>query len=166
MPPDVSRRRAVAAVVVLSFAAFAFVTTELLPIGLLTLIAPDLERSRSEIGLLVTGYAAVVFLASVPLTALTQRIPRRRLLGATMVVFTAATAASALAGSYWQLAGARLLTALTQALFWSVVASTTTGLSAAGSSPASRSARRSRRSSACPPPPGSASRPAGGRRSR
>jgi predicted MFS family arabinose efflux permease len=128
MPPDVSRRRAVAAVVVLSFAAFAFVTTELLPIGLLTLIAPDLERSRSEIGLLVTGYAAVVFLASVPLTALTQRIPRRRLLGATMVVFTGATAASALAGSYWQLAGARLLTALTQALFWSVVASTTTGL--------------------------------------
>jgi DHA1 family L-arabinose/isopropyl-beta-D-thiogalactopyranoside export protein-like MFS transporter/DHA1 family inner membrane transport protein len=112
----------------LSLAAFTYVTTELLPVGLLTLIAPDLDRSRTEIGLLVTGYAVVVFVASVPLTRITQRIPRRRLLGATLAVFTAATAVSAFAPSYPVLAGARLVTALTQALFWSVVAPTAMGL--------------------------------------
>ena len=108
-------------------AAFAFITTELLPIGLLTLIAPDLGRSRSQIGLLVSGYAVVVVLASVPLTRLTQRIPRRGLLGMTMVVFAAGNATAALAPAYAMLAGARLVTALTQALFWSVASATVTG---------------------------------------
>ncbi|MET0425224.1 MAG: MFS transporter [Actinoplanes sp.] len=120
--------RAWAALTVLSMAAFAFVTTELLPIGLLTVMAPDLGRSRSQIGLLVSGYAIVVVLASVPLTLLTQRVPRRWLLGATLVLFALANCAGALAPTYPVLAGARLVTALTQALFWSVVSPTVTGL--------------------------------------
>jgi DHA1 family L-arabinose/isopropyl-beta-D-thiogalactopyranoside export protein-like MFS transporter/DHA1 family inner membrane transport protein len=121
-------RRAWAALVALSLAAFAFVTTELLPIGLLTLIAPDLDRSRSQVGLLVGGYAVVVVLASVPLTALTRNIPRRGLLGVTMLLFSAANAVAALAANYPVLAAARLVTALTQALFWSVAAPVVTGL--------------------------------------
>ena len=94
MSPGISSRRAMATMLALSLAAFTYVTTELLPVGLLTLIGPDLGRSHTEIGLLVTGYAVVVFVASVPLTRLTQRVPRRRLLGATLAVFTAATAVS------------------------------------------------------------------------
>ncbi|GIM91166.1 MFS transporter [Paractinoplanes toevensis] len=121
-------RRAWAALVVLSLAAFAFVTTELLPIGLLTVMAPDLDRSRSQVGLLVSGYAVVVVLASIPLTLLTQRVPRRQLLTVTMVVFAAADLAGALAPTYAILAGSRLITALTQALFWSVAAPAVTGL--------------------------------------
>jgi predicted MFS family arabinose efflux permease len=128
MSPGISSRRAMATMLALSLAAFTYVTTELLPVGLLTLIGPDLGRSHTEIGLLVTGYAVVVFLASVPLTRITQRVPRRRLLGATLAVFTVATAVCALAPSYPVLAGARLVTALTQALFWSVVAPTAMGL--------------------------------------
>ncbi|MEU8295928.1 MFS transporter [Micromonospora sp. NPDC048909] len=128
LAPKVSPRRASAALVVLSLTAFAFITTELLPIGLLTLIAPDLDRSRSQVGLLVSGYAVVVVLASVPLARLTQRIPRRQLLGVTMVLFAAANAVAALASTYAVLAGARLVTALTQALFWSVVSPAVTGL--------------------------------------
>lgn len=127
MAPEVSPRRAGGALVVLSLTAFAFITTELLPIGLLTLIAPDLDQSRSQVGLLVSGYAVVVVLASVPLTRLTHRIPRRRLLGVTLVLFAAANAAAALASTYAVLAGARLVTALTQALFWSVASATVTG---------------------------------------
>ncbi|SCG76900.1 MFS transporter [Micromonospora inositola] len=127
MTPEVSPGRARASLVVLSLTAFAFITTELLPIGLLTLIAPDLDRSRSQVGLLVSGYAVVVVLASVPLTRLTHRIPRRRLLGVTMVLFAAANAVAALASTYAVLAGARLVTALTQALFWSVASATVTG---------------------------------------
>jgi DHA1 family L-arabinose/isopropyl-beta-D-thiogalactopyranoside export protein-like MFS transporter/DHA1 family inner membrane transport protein len=126
--PEVAPRRAWAALVVLSTAAFAFVSTELLPIGLLTLIADDLHRSRSQIGLLVGGYAIVVVLASIPLTLLTQHIPRRQLLGATLLVFAAANLAGALAGGYAVLAVARLATALTQALFWSIVTPVVSGL--------------------------------------
>jgi DHA1 family L-arabinose/isopropyl-beta-D-thiogalactopyranoside export protein-like MFS transporter/DHA1 family inner membrane transport protein len=121
-------RRAWAALVVLSMSAFAFVATELLPIGLLTLIADDLDRSRSQVGLLVGGYAIVVVLASVPLTMLTRNVPRRRLLGATMLLFAAANVCGALAPSYEILAAARLITALTQALFWSIAAPVVTGL--------------------------------------
>lgn len=128
MAPKVSSRRAWGALVVLSLAAFAFITTELLPIGLLTHIAPDLDRSRSQVGLLVSGYAVVVVLASVPLARLTQRIPRRGLLGVTLVLFAAANVVAALAPTYAVLAGARLVTALTQALFWSVVSPAVTGL--------------------------------------
>ena len=128
MTPEVAPRRAWAALVVLSVAAFAFVSTELLPIGLLTLIADDLHRSRSQIGLLVGGYAIVVVLASIPLTLVTQHVPRRQLLGATLLLFAAANLAGALAGTYAVLAVARLATALTQALFWSIVTPVVSGL--------------------------------------
>jgi predicted MFS family arabinose efflux permease len=126
--PQVAPRRARAALVVLSVAAFAFITTEMLPIGLLTRMAPDLDRSLSQVGLLVTGYAVVVVLASVPLTRLTHRIARRRLLGITLGLFAASNAVAAFAATYAVLAGARLVTALTQALFWSVASPALTGL--------------------------------------
>ncbi|MGW3887706.1 MFS transporter [Micromonospora chokoriensis] len=127
MTPEVSPRRARAVLVALSLGAFAFITTELLPVGLLTHIAPDLDRSRSQVGLLVSGYAIVVVLASVPLARLTQRIPRRHLLGVTMLLFAAGNATAALAPTYAVLAGSRLVTALAQALFWSVATATVTG---------------------------------------
>ncbi|MFF5078624.1 MFS transporter [Actinoplanes sp. NPDC000266] len=122
MAPPAANRRAWAAVVALSLAALAFVTTELLPIGLLTLMADDLDRSRSEVGHLVTWYAAVVVLFSVPLTRLTRRIPRRTLLGVTLGLFAVANLIAAFAPSFAVLAGSRLLIGLCQALFWSIAA--------------------------------------------
>lgn len=124
----VSRRRANGALVALSVAAFTFVTTEVLPIGLLTVMADDLHRSEAQIGLLVTGYAGVVVLASIPLTRVTGHIPRRLLITATLAVFVVAVLVTAVATSYWVLFAARLAIALSQALFWSVVGSTATGL--------------------------------------
>lgn len=121
-------RRANAALAALSVATFTFVTVEVMPIGLLTLIADDLGRSRAEVGMLLTGYAAVVVLLSVPMAAVTRRMPRRLLLGATLGVSAAATAVSAVAHSYAMLLGARLVVASTQALFWSIVASTATAM--------------------------------------
>ncbi|WP_432989033.1 MFS transporter [Dactylosporangium sp. CA-233914] len=121
-------RRANLALAALSISTFTFVTTEILPVGLLTLMADDLNRSRSQIGLLMTGYAVVVVLMSFPLARLTQRVPRRLLLGLTLGVFSAATLVTALAPGYGVLLGARLVVGLTQALFWSIVASSATGL--------------------------------------
>src|SRR3954453_7673734 len=77
-------RRANLALAALSISTFTFVTTEILPVGLLTLMADDLHRSESQIGLLMTGYAAVVVLMSLPLAHLTRRVPKRILLGVTL----------------------------------------------------------------------------------
>ena len=112
---------AIVALGALSLSTFAYVTTETLPIGLLPLIAHDLGRTPSAIGLLVTAYGLVVVVASIPLTRVTQRINRRRLLCGLLAVFVVATAVSALAQGYWMLLGARVVTALSQALFWAVV---------------------------------------------
>ena len=113
--------RALALLAALSISTFAFVTVEVLPIGLLPLISADLDRSASAVGMLVTVYGLVVVLASVPLTRITQNVTRRRVLCVLMAIFVVASLASALAGNYWFLMAARIVTALSQALFWSVV---------------------------------------------
>lgn len=120
--------RATCAVAALAVAIFTFVTVEELPIGLLTLISADLEVSLSAVGLLVTGYALVVVVASVPLTRVTRRIPRRHLLAGLLAVFIVATWVSAVAASYWVLLAARIMTALTHAVFWSIVVPAAAGL--------------------------------------
>ena len=117
----VSSRKTRAAVVMLGVGTFSYVTIEVLPIGLLTVIAADLGRSRSDIGLLVTGYAVVVVLASIPLARLTRRLPRRIVLGATLGLMAVGAAVTALAPTYEVLLAARLLTALSHALFWSII---------------------------------------------
>jgi DHA1 family inner membrane transport protein len=123
-----SPARRVGALAALSLAAFSVVTAEVLPIGLLTVIAGDLHRSVPATGLLVTGYALVVVLASLPLARSTRAVPRRMLLAGLLGAFTLANLAAALAPDYRALLGARLLGALAHALFWSVVGAATAGL--------------------------------------
>jgi DHA1 family inner membrane transport protein len=118
----------VGVVVALAVTAFSYVTTENLPIGLLPLIADDLGTSPSAVGLLVTGYGVTVALFSVPLTHLAQRVPRRTLLAGLLAVFVVSTVVSANAETYWLLLTARICTALSQAVFWPVVAPTAAGL--------------------------------------
>jgi DHA1 family inner membrane transport protein len=126
MPGRHSTATAVGAL--LAVAAFAYVTTETLPIGLLLLITADLDVSPSAAGLLVTWYGLVVVVASIPLTHLTRRVPRRLLLSGVLAVFVLTSWVSAAASSYWVLVSARVVTALSQALFWSVVVPTAAGL--------------------------------------
>ena len=123
-----STRRANAALVFLGVSTFSFVTIEVLPIGLLTVMAEDLGRSRSQVGLLVTGYAVVVVLASIPLARLTHHLPRRLVLGGTLGVLAVATGVSAAAPSYEVLFGTRLVIALSQALFWAIAPPIATSL--------------------------------------
>src|SRR4051794_32760394 len=123
-----SSRRATAALVFLGVSTFSFVTIEVLPIGLLTVMADDLGRSRSRIGLLVTAYAVVVVLASIPLARLTTHLPRRVVLGGTLAVLTVATALSAAAPTYEVLFAGRLVIAISQALFWSIAPPIATSL--------------------------------------
>ncbi|MBF8187007.1 MFS transporter [Nonomuraea sp. K274] len=121
-------KSAIATLIALTLAVFIYVTTESLPIGLLSLIANDLGTSASAVGLLVTGYGLIVVVVSLPLTRLTRRLPRRRLLCILLGVFIVATCLSAVAWNYWLLMGARMVTALSQALFWAVVTPAAAGL--------------------------------------
>ncbi|MFI8420769.1 MFS transporter [Streptomyces sp. NPDC085479] len=109
-------------------AAFTFNTAENLPIGLLDVIADGLHVSVSAVGLLVTGYGLTVAVASVPLAHAVRAVPRRHVLTALLAALVVSSLVAALAPSYGVLLGARLLTALAQALFWAVMGPVAVGL--------------------------------------
>ncbi len=107
--------------VVLAAAVFTAITTEVLPVGLLPVIATGLHTSQSRVGLLVSAYAIVVALGSIPLTAFVARWPRRNVLCALLVMYALSNAVMASAGGYWVAFAARLLGGLAHAGFFSVV---------------------------------------------
>ena len=113
--------RMTTALVGLTLSTFTFITAETLPIGLLPLIGRDLAVTPSEVGLLVSAYAVVVVVATIPLTRLTARVPRRLLLTVVLLVLVAGTAASTAAPGYGLLLAARVLTALSHSVFWAIV---------------------------------------------
>ena len=123
-----SRGRTLAALAALGASAACFITVESLPIGLLPQIAGSMHRSLSATGLLVTIYAVVVVLATVPLTHLTGRLPRRGLLAFVAATLVLGSLASAAAPSYGLLVGSRVFTALGQSIFWAVAPVTAAGL--------------------------------------
>jgi len=125
-------RRRLAAAVALGAAAFCYVTGESLPVGLLPVMSESLRSSLPATGLLVTIYAVVVVAASAPLTYLTRRVSRRLLLTCLLAIFVAGTLAAAAAPGYGWLVAARVVTALSQAVFWSIAAVAAAGLFPAG----------------------------------
>lgn len=114
--------RARIVLVALAVSTFFYVTVETLPIGLLPQIADGLHTRPATVGLLVTAYGLIVVVATIPLTRLVHGWSRRRLLGVLLGVFVVATALSAAAPNYPALLGARVVTALSQAVFWAIVA--------------------------------------------
>ncbi len=127
-PKGVSVRRAWAALTVLATAAFLFVTNEISPVGLITLMADGLGRTPSEIGFISTVFAGVVMLASVPLALLTTRLPRRPVLVGVAVALAIGVTIEGTAHSYEQLVAGRALTAMAHALFWGVVTPAAAGM--------------------------------------
>jgi predicted MFS family arabinose efflux permease len=105
----------------LGLAGFAFVTTEMLPVGLLPQIAESLQTGIAATGLLVTLYAFTVASTAVPLTAWSARIPRRSVLFALLAILIATNALAAVAPSYGWLFAARFVNALAHGVFWSIV---------------------------------------------
>ncbi|WP_284117793.1 MFS transporter, partial [Streptomyces fragilis] len=122
------RPAAIAALGALMAATFCVSTTENLPAGLLPEISAGLDVSLSAAGQLVTGYAVVVTVLSVPLTYATRRVPRRPLLLGLMALFVVASVASAAAPTFGLLLASRAVTALVHAVFWAVVTVTATSL--------------------------------------
>lgn len=106
----------------LSAACFVYVTAETLPVGLLPQIADGLAVSEADVGLLLTSYAVVAALTTIPLTALTMRIPRHLLIAVTVAIFAISQLIAAFAGSLLILTLSRLICAVAHGVFWSTIA--------------------------------------------
>ncbi len=117
-----------AALAALSAAAFAYVTTETLPVGLLQPISHGLHSSLVATGRLVTVYAAINVALSAPLAHLTKGLPRKATMCVLMAVLVLTSLAAAAAPGYGWLMAVRVVTALGQALFWSLVIPTAASL--------------------------------------
>ena len=63
----------------MGFAAFVYVTFETFTVGLITPMAADLRVSEGQIGLLMSVYAGIVAVVTIPLMHYTRRFNRRPL---------------------------------------------------------------------------------------
>jgi predicted MFS family arabinose efflux permease len=120
------------AVACLALAAFAFVISELLPVGLLPEIAAGIGETESRTGLLMTGYAWIVAIVSLPLTLLTARLNRKPLLIATLLVFSLGCFLASFASSFMGVFFPRILIAFAHGIYWSITTPLAVRLSPGG----------------------------------
>ncbi|MEI2398259.1 MULTISPECIES: MFS transporter [Paenibacillus] len=113
-------KRSTLALLALAISAFAIGTTEFISVGLLPLIADDLNISVTTAGLTVTLYALGVTFGAPVLTSLTTRVSRKTLLLLLMLVFIAGNSLAAAAGGIGTLLAARVISALSHGLFMSI----------------------------------------------
>ncbi len=104
----------------LTFAVFVFNTSEFMPIGLLTDIATDLNISDARAGLLISVYAWVVALMSLPLMIMVSKMELKRLLLSIIALFVVSHVASAFAEGYYTLMLSRIGVACAHSIFWSI----------------------------------------------
>ena len=110
-------------VIALAFAAFIFNTTEFVPVPLLSDMAKDFGMSTADTGLIITIYAWSVTILSLPFMLLTANLERRSLLLKVFIIFVASHALCAVAWNFTVLVIARVLIAISHAIFWSITAS-------------------------------------------
>lgn len=109
-------------VLTITFAAFIFNSSEFIPIGILSLIATDFGMSESIVGVsIVTFYAWIVALASLPLMLLFSQVELKKLMLYVLVLFVVANIISSLAHTLALLVVSRLLVATAHSIFWSIV---------------------------------------------
>ncbi|MFF0737094.1 MFS transporter [Streptomyces chartreusis] len=107
---------------VLAGATFVYVTFEVFPVGLIHDIAADLDVGAGRIGLLISGYAVVAALVTIPSVALAARVSRGTALVVSLLVLVVAELLAACATGFATMAVSRVAAALTHGVLWSLIA--------------------------------------------
>jgi predicted MFS family arabinose efflux permease len=117
MSPALGQRRIRLAV--LAAALFVYLTCELFPVGAQPQLARGLHTSPSGVGLLLTAYAMVAGLVTLPSVRLTRWLSHRDLLVAAMAVLAVGQGGLALADGPVTAVACRAAAALGHGLVWS-----------------------------------------------
>lgn len=105
------------ALAVLTLGAFVVGTAELVIVGVLNLVAADMNVSISTAGLLVTSYALGISIGGPLVTLLTIKLGRRLLLWLSILVYVVGNAVAVVATDFGQFAAARAVTGTIHGLF-------------------------------------------------
>lgn len=135
-PPTRSPLLSWLAVIAVMLGIFSIVTTEILPIGLLTSIGSSFTVSDGVAGLMMTMPGFLAAVAAPLVTVATRRLDRRLVLAALVLLLALANFLAAFAPNYWLLLVSRVMVGVTIGGFWSV------GAGIAGRLVPERSARR------------------------
>ncbi|HEY0186856.1 MAG TPA: MFS transporter [Cellulomonas sp.] len=120
LDPNLVRRTARRPLLALAAGGFSIGTAEFVTMGLLPLIASDLEVSIPTAGHAITGYALGVVVGAPLLTTIAARLDRRRLLLVLIVAFAVGNLLSAFAPSAGWLVAARFVAGLPHGAFFGV----------------------------------------------
>ena len=129
---EMGSRRALFALIALSIGGFGIGTTEFVSMGLLKYIGADYGISDGAAGRIVTAYAMGVVVGAPLITALTGKIPRRRLLLLLMGAFTVGNGLSVFAPNYPFLIAARFIAGIPHGAFFGVSSLVAVSLSKPG----------------------------------
>lgn len=102
-------------------ATFIAITSELAPIGLMLEMSRTFDVGVGRIGLAITAYALIVAVIAVPLTSLTARIDRKKLLLTALAGYVATNVISASAPTFTVLCLGRVVGGAAHALLMSMV---------------------------------------------
>ncbi|QKW39825.1 MFS transporter [Actinomadura sp. NAK00032] len=112
--------RAWLGVAAITASLFVFLTTELMPVGLLTPLSESLDISVGVAGLMVTLYGVSAGLAVTFIVAWTRRVNRRVLLSALLVVLALGNLITAIAPNYPAVLATRLVMGFASGVFWAI----------------------------------------------
>ncbi|MEU8899531.1 MFS transporter [Nocardia sp. NPDC048505] len=120
LPAAPSATRSWLAVVAITASLFVFVTTELMPVGLLTPVSASLSISVGVAGLMVTLYGLSAGLGVPFIVAWTRRVDRRVLLTALLAILALGNLITALSPSYPLVLAVRLIMGFANGVFWAI----------------------------------------------
>ncbi|WP_181774513.1 MFS transporter [Amycolatopsis pittospori] len=115
-----STLRGWAGVAAITASLFVFLTTELMPVGLLTPVSSSLGISVGVAGLMVTLYGVSAGLGVPFIVAWTRRINRRVLLSTMLGILAVGNLITALAPSYPLVLATRLVMGFANGAFWAI----------------------------------------------